>query len=126
MVKKLYSTEALLRVFFNPEDRSYALKAPAQEASSGYVVELETSPPPEGCLLACVMHSHPHQAFQSSTDQSNEARLDGMHITVGNLEEPIAAHAGSRGEMLYLLFGYGHVFAACPDKQNHGDRWDPQ
>jgi hypothetical protein len=88
-IKRIYGTEALMRVYFKPEDGSFILVVPEQHASSGYVVERGIPPAPEGCLLAMILHSHPGEAFHSSTDVRDEACLDGAHITVGDLEEPI-------------------------------------
>lgn len=88
-VKKIYGTEALIRVYFKPEDSSFTIVVPEQNASSSYVIEREIPPAPEGCLLAMILHSHPSEAFHSSIDVRDEARLDGIHITIGDLEEPI-------------------------------------
>lgn len=88
-VRRNPGTEALLRIYFCPTDSTFHVVVPEQVASGGSVSELGAANEPEGCYLVCTMHSHPCGAFHSDTDQQSEASLDGMHITVGNLEEPI-------------------------------------
>lgn len=84
--KQHHGTEALLKIYYNPANSNYKLEPPAQTVSCGYVASAEMVPPPDGYLLVGIMHSHPDNAFHSITDQRDEAKLDGMHITVGKLE----------------------------------------
>jgi hypothetical protein len=89
LVRKYPGTEAFLRIYYCPADSTFCVVVPEQVASSGSVSEIGAGTGPEGYFLVCTMHSHPCGAFHSSTDQQSEASLDGMHITVGNLDEPI-------------------------------------
>lgn len=101
-------SEALLLIDYKPSEKAFELYAPVQSVSCGSVRSDEHKPTPEGLINVGTMHGHPREAFHSSTDQQDEAGLDGLHITVGNLDQVIP-------EFDVELVVKGHRFAMKPE-----------
>lgn len=78
-------TEALVLLLWQ-NDR-FELLVPAQSATSGSVRHrLDQRSLPEGSRLVGTIHSHgAFSAFASAIDADDEARLDGLHVVVGDL-----------------------------------------
>lgn len=91
MVRKIYKSEVLLLLFYCPASGEFKNMVPEQEVSPGSVSSKECIPAPEGYYLVGTVHSHPKEAFHSSVDEKDEASNDGLHITIGDLDEIIPA-----------------------------------
>jgi hypothetical protein len=78
-------SESICLIFYNQEKKKFKLLPPYQLVSAGgirYIPEIL-----DGYDLIGDVHSHPGSAFHSSTDQSDEETFDGLHITLGYLNQ---------------------------------------
>lgn len=91
-------SEAQVRLFVNPDQQTWRAWAFPQEAQTGMSAkELDTEATrvqraafsdSEGWLYFGTVHHHCNcTAFQSGTDEFNEKSQDGLHITIGKMEE---------------------------------------
>lgn len=96
-----YHGESQVRWFVNPQAQTWRCWAFPQEGETGMSAkelgdhpgfmaqQNEQFPRTEGWLYFGTCHHHCNAgAFQSSTDQTNEQNQDGLHITVGSMNEP--------------------------------------
>ena len=85
-VYRTHKTEALALLLW--QDGAFALHVPAQRVSGASVkFTLGEDELPAGARLVGTIHSHAgFAAFASTTDEGDEAELDGLHIVVGNLD----------------------------------------
>lgn len=95
MVRKAYKSEVLLLLFYSPITGEFQNRVPEQEVSPGSVRSKECIPAPEGFQLVGSIHSHPGEAFHSSVDKKDEESSDGLHITIGDLDEILPGFAVS-------------------------------
>jgi hypothetical protein len=91
-----YKSEAQVRMFVHPEHGWLFWAFPQQGDTGMTTKELDTEQTkkqraeriPEGYLAMGTVHHHCNAAaFQSGTDEHDEKNVDGIHITVGNMEE---------------------------------------
>lgn len=95
MVRKIHKSEVLLLLFYSPITGEFQNKVPAQEVSPSSVRSKECIPAPDGSFLVGTVHTHPEKAFHSSVDQKDEEDSDGLHITVGDLDDILLGFAVS-------------------------------
>lgn len=85
-VYRLHKTEAAVLLLWR--DGSFDLAVPDQKVSSVSVkFELSDGELPVGSRLVGTIHSHGcFGAYASSTDEDDEAELDGLHVVVGDFD----------------------------------------
>jgi hypothetical protein len=85
-VYRLHKTEAAALLLWR--NGSFDLAVPDQKVSSVSVkFDLSDGDLPSGSRLVGTMHSHGgFTAYASSTDEDDEAELDGLHIVVGDFD----------------------------------------
>lgn len=85
-----YKAEAIMLIYYHLGDKRYELKVPRQKVA-GEHCEYEIGPTPPGYLRVGTIHSHASaEAFHSELDDLDEMHDDGLHITVGNLDQTIS------------------------------------
>jgi len=98
-VYKKYKGEAVILLTLNHEKpfeaENFKVRVPEQKVTGGHinytVVTNEFDP---GEFLVGSIHSHPSfGASQSATDSNDEINFDGIHITVGHIENKCDLHA---------------------------------
>lgn len=87
LVRKIYKSEVLLLLYYSPSTGKFENKVPEQEVSPGSVRSRECMPAPQGWFLVGTIHTHPGEAFHSQVDEDDEASVDGLHITIGDLDD---------------------------------------
>lgn len=89
-VLRQHGSEAVLLIYYSPEKRCYQMVAPIQYVSETDC-DYELAASPSGHQLVGTIHSHPKgHAFHSSVDDTDEIDMDGLHITVGDLNEELS------------------------------------
>jgi len=85
--QKKYRSEAGVLVHYNPENQKFLLHCPFQEVSGAHV-DYVADDRFEGFQLVCSIHSHNNfSAFHSGIDRNDEVYFDGLHITIGDVDE---------------------------------------
>ena len=90
-------TESQVRLFVHPEHGWKVWAFPQDSASSMTTKEvandesrLQRAAIPEGYFPWGTVHHHcSMSAFQSGTDHADEVNVDGLHITIGNLDKEV-------------------------------------
>lgn len=94
-----YKSECQVRLYVSPSQNTWRAWAFPQEAKTGMTArELDNEDartqraelnmnPPEWIYFGTVHHHCSSYAFQSGTDEENEKNQDGLHITVGKMDE---------------------------------------
>lgn len=84
-----HKSEAVVILYYNFEIKEWHVEVPEQEVSSaGAKYDLEKSIIPEGFIAIGSIHSHASMdAFHSGTDDADEYKFDGIHITIGKFNE---------------------------------------
>lgn len=97
---KEHNSESQVRMFVHPEHgwKAWAFPQKARTSMAAYeldekdvgydqtIKQRQQFKPEDGWLYFCTVHHHCNMgAFQSSTDEQNEMRQDGVHITIGNM-----------------------------------------
>lgn len=86
-VYKLYSSESIALLYYNKSDKSYKVFIPEQEVS-GASLSYKTDQTIKDHLLVGSIHSHASMsAFHSGTDVHDEEKFDGLHITIGKVND---------------------------------------
>jgi len=86
-VYKLYKSEAVVLLFYNKSRKSYRIYVPEQEVSGGSV-NYKTEKTIKDFNLIGSIHSHASMsAFHSGTDKNDEENFDGIHMTIGKVDE---------------------------------------
>jgi PRTRC genetic system protein A len=86
-IYKLYSSEAIVLIFYNKEKKKFKMIPPFQKVTGGSL-EYNRTINEEGYDMIGTIHSHGMMsAFHSGTDQHDEKSFDGLHITIGDLDE---------------------------------------
>lgn len=86
-VYRLYHSEAVVLVFYNKNNKTYKLYIPEQEVSGGSV-SYKSDKTIKDHMLVGTIHSHSSMtAFHSSVDVGDEKNFDGIHITIGKINE---------------------------------------
>jgi proteasome lid subunit RPN8/RPN11 len=85
-VYRLHKTEAAVLLLWH--DGSFDVAVPDQKVSSVSVkFDVTDAELPAGSRLVGTMHSHGgFSAYASSTDEDDEAELDGLHVIVGDFD----------------------------------------
>jgi hypothetical protein len=93
-----YKSECQVRLFVSPTHQTWKAYAFPQEAKTGMTArELDNEEknrqraelnlnPPDWYYFGTVHHHCSTGAFQSGTDETNEQDQDGLHITIGNMD----------------------------------------
>ena len=94
-VYRAHHTEAAVLLLWR--DGSFDLAVPAQKVSSISVdFRLSDDDRPAGSRLVGTMHSHgAYGAYASSTDEDDEAELDGLHVVVGDFDRRQPGYAAA-------------------------------
>jgi hypothetical protein len=86
-VYKLYRSESMVLIQYDPETKLFILVPPSQEVSSASI-EYDRNLNIEGYLKVGTIHSHADfSAFHSGVDVADEKHFDGLHITVGHVNQ---------------------------------------
>jgi len=86
-VYKLYKSESIVLLYYNDQRKKFKLIAPPQIVGSAQV-SYASDFRENGFKLVGSIHSHADfSAFHSGIDQRDEAHFDGLHITVGNVNQ---------------------------------------
>jgi len=86
-VYNLYSSEAIVLLYYNKKNKNYKIYVPEQEVSSASL-SYKANIVIKNYNLIGTIHSHGSMAaFHSATDVSDEDKFDGIHITVGKLND---------------------------------------
>lgn len=94
-VYRLYKSEAIVLLFYNKNNRSYKIFVPEQEVSRASL-SYETTKTIKDHILIGSIHSHGSMtAFHSGTDVGDEAKFDGLHLTIGKVDEEFFDVCGS-------------------------------
>lgn len=89
-VWKKYKSEAVVVLYANPVTKEWRVMVPKQKVSSAHADYEMTGMPVEvdGFRQFGSIHSHGSMgAFHSSTDTHDEVKWDGLHITIGKIDE---------------------------------------
>jgi PRTRC genetic system protein A len=89
-VYERHNSEAGLLLYYSHEKNIYEIHASAQEVSHASVdYEIQGRYEKEGLSLVGTIHSHcDFNAFHSGIDVHDERDLDGIHITIGRVDQP--------------------------------------
>jgi hypothetical protein len=86
-VLRVYHSEGTTIIHYHPETRKYRIEVPTQQVSHGgldYKSELTY----DGYVRIGTIHSHADfSAFHSGTDKHDEENWDGIHITIGHVDQ---------------------------------------
>jgi hypothetical protein len=94
-VYRLYKSEAIVLLFYNKNKKSYKVFVPEQEVSSASLSYDSTKTIKDHILIGSI-HSHGSMsAFHSGTDVGDEAKFDGIHLTIGKVNETFFDVCGS-------------------------------
>jgi PRTRC genetic system protein A len=94
-IYELHRSECNAILYYNEETKKFRTVIPPQEVS-GASVKYIRLPAMEGYVRLSTIHSHPgFTAFHSTTDKSDENDSDGLHITVGKIDEEVFEVAAS-------------------------------
>jgi hypothetical protein len=91
-----YSSEAVVLLLANPTTAEWLIEVPPQAVKGLHVsYSLDTLPaPPPGFQRFGSIHSHASvKAFHSGTDDADEVAFDGLHITIGNVDQPVRSYS---------------------------------
>ena len=95
-VYQQHQSEAVVLLLCSPATKEWRVEVPQQEVRGLHVqYDLSKLPdPPAGFQQFGSIHSHAGiKAFHSGTDDSDEATFDGLHITIGNLDQPVRSYS---------------------------------
>jgi hypothetical protein len=94
-IYRLHRTEAAVLLVWR--DGVFDLVVPAQKVTSVSVsFDLRDGDVPPGWRVVGSMHSHGgFRAYASTTDEDDEAELDGLHVVVGDLERRSIGYAAA-------------------------------
>ncbi len=93
---KEHHSEAVVLLLANPTTQRWKIEVPPQWVRGLHVsYDLADLPePPEGFRRFGTIHSHAGaKAFHSGTDDADEASFDGLHITIGNVDQPVRSYS---------------------------------
>lgn len=95
-IYECYRSEAIVILYYNEETGEWYASPPKQKGR-GLHVSYESIPAPEpGFKIAGTVHSHANVAAgHSGTDDKDEEFFDGVHITIGDLDEDTYSYSYS-------------------------------
>ena len=112
-VEDEHSAEAIVLPFYNEKTKKYRFIAPVQQVS-GAAVDYKKDTTIEGMLGIGTIHSHSSMsAFHSGVDDKDEETFDGLHITVGNLDDKEVSISAS-------IVSNGHRVIVDPEEYIEG------
>jgi PRTRC genetic system protein A len=87
---KKHDGESVIILAYNLDKKEWKLLIPPQKGSSSSVeYDITKVTIPKGFEIFGTIHSHPtFNAFHSGTDDKDEFKFDGLHITVGHINTP--------------------------------------
>jgi len=86
-VYTLYHSEAMVLLYYNENKGDYKIIIPKQEVSCASIKYKKEASHGDYSLI-CSIHSHGNMsAFHSGTDVSDEENFDGLHITLGDIDD---------------------------------------
>ncbi len=91
-----YAAEAAVLLYYDARNGAYVLDAPLQRVTGTSVSYQSRGRVDEGLQLVGTIHSHANfGAFHSGVDIHDEQHLDGIHITIGRVDQPYFMVIGS-------------------------------
>lgn len=88
--KEVYNkhhAESIVVIFYNEQTKKYKIIPPKQEVSGAAVTYNKAMSIPDMLMIGTI-HSHSNfSAFHSSVDDNDEKFFDGLHITIGNVND---------------------------------------
>ena len=124
-IYQLHHSECISMLMYNIDTQKYKIYIPHQKvtgASLDYIKPL----PIEGYIKLCTIHSHASMgAFHSGTDDTDEEHFDGLHITIGNLDEEdfsISASVVVNGHR-FKVNPAEYIENICPVDENENLDW---
>ena len=82
-----YHSEAVVVLYFDPEDNKYTIHAPRQWNTHSSVKYIRPTSSSLGLVVGTI-HSHcDFKAFHSGVDQYDEEYFEGLHITFGDITD---------------------------------------
>jgi len=94
-VYEKHKAEAVVLVLYNEKEKAWKLLIPDQEVMCGHAdYDLKKVAIESGHVLFGSMHSHGSMsAFHSGTDDKDECKFDGIHITIGAVDGTTLSYA---------------------------------
>ncbi len=90
-----HRSEAIILLFYNEETKKYKIIPPMQKVA-GASCDYDKGITIEGMTMIGTIHSHAQMsAFHSGVDDSDEEHFDGLHITLGDLDEEFPSMSAS-------------------------------
>jgi Cu/Ag efflux protein CusF len=107
-VYKEYYGESIVLLFYDETKRVYKIVPPHQKVT-GAACDYNKAITIEGMTMVGTIHSHASMsAFHSGTDDKDEEHFDGLHITVGNVNNDEVSITAS-------IVANGHRFVVEPE-----------
>lgn len=123
-VFRRHESEAIVLLHYDPGAARYALAVPEQYVAGGHLV-YEIGPTPPGLLRVGTIHSHGGaEAFHSELDDWDERHDDGLHVTVGNLDEPMTLSCSLMVDGRRFPLRPWQVFTAIPTEGEAEVWWE--
>ncbi len=120
-VYEIQRTEAVLHLYYHPRGKKFKVVVKEQLRITGGTAAADPNTQLFGFVFLGSIHSHAgFEAFHSGTDQASEAKLDGLHIVVGNLN--------SRGNysISAVITASGNRFPVNPEEVIENLWWSGQ
>jgi hypothetical protein len=107
-VYKEYWGESIVLLFYDEKRRVYKIVPPHQKVT-GAACDYNKGITIEGMQMIGTIHSHASMsAFHSGTDDKDEEHFDGLHITIGNVNQEDVSVTAS-------IVANGHRFVVQPE-----------
>ena len=108
-VYKEYWGEAIVLLFYDEQRRVYKIVPPHQKVTAA-ACDYNKGITIEGMQMIGTIHSHAAMsAFHSGTDDKDEEHFDGLHITIGNVNQDEVSITAS-------IVANGHRFVVQPEE----------
>lgn len=108
-VYKEYWGESIVLLFYDEKKRVYKIVPPHQKVTSA-ACDYNKGITIEGMQMIGTIHSHASMsAFHSGTDDADEEHFDGLHITIGNVNQDDVSITAS-------IVANGHRFVVQPEE----------
>lgn len=84
----IHNSESVVLIHYNPKTKEYYIEAPKQEVGHSSVHKYDSTFRQNDFLNIGTIHSHSNfGAFHSGTDVKDEECREGLHITIGNVDD---------------------------------------
>ncbi len=88
-VHRIYNTEAMVQLLYSESKNDWMIRALPQRCAYSSVIYDLNYPLPEDYSYIGVIHSHNiFSAYHSATDDTAEKKIDGIYITLGDVNRP--------------------------------------